>query len=153
MKTVNHKDVGAGLLFMMLGAGFAIGAWGYRMGTAARMGPGYFPFWLGVILAVIGAIVTYNALRNSTEGEALERWALRPLIIILLSAVLFGFLLPYAGLVVSLIALVIGSSFASSDFSWRSTLLTALVLLALALVLFVWLLNLQFVIWPVFLDL
>ncbi|MDR6756417.1 hypothetical protein J2Y48_001707 [Mycoplana sp. BE70] len=153
MKTVNHKDVGAGLLFIVLGASFAIGAWGYRMGTAARMGPGYFPFWLGVILAVIGAIVTYNALRNTTEGEALERWALRPLLVILLSAVVFGFLLPYAGLLVSVLVLVIGSSFASTDFSWRSTLLTALVLLALSLVLFVWLLHLQFAMWPVFLNL
>jgi Tripartite tricarboxylate transporter TctB family. len=152
MKTVNHKDVGAGLLFIVLGASFAIGAWGYRMGTAARMGPGYFPFWLGIILAVIGIIVAFNALRQTSEGEVLERWALRPLFIILLSAILFGLLLPYAGLIVSVLVLVIGSSLACSDGSWRSIFLTALVLLALSLVLFVWLLDLQFAIWPVFLN-
>lgn len=152
MKTVNHKDVGAGILYIVLGASFAIGAWGYRMGSAARMGPGYFPFWLGVILAVIGMIVAFNALRHTNEGAALERWALRPLSIILLSAVAFGLLLPYAGLIVSVVVLVIGSSLASSDNSWRSIVLTALVLLALSLALFVWLLDLQFAIWPIFLN-
>jgi len=152
MKTVNYKDLGAGILFFILGASFSVGAWGYRMGTAARMGPGYFPFWLGVILTAIGLIVAFNAIRHTSKEERLEPWALWPLSIILVSTLLFGLLLPYAGLVVSVLVLVIGSSLACSDNSWRSIMTTAFVLLALSLALFVWLLDLQFAMWPAFLG-
>ncbi|MCS0503716.1 tripartite tricarboxylate transporter TctB family protein [Ancylobacter mangrovi] len=150
MKTVNHRDVGAGLLYVVLGLAFTIGASGYRMGTAARMGPGYFPFWLGVILTVIGAVVIFNAVRSRVAAEPMERWSMRGLFTVLACVVAFGFLLPHAGLIVSVLFLVIGVSFAGPDFSWRVALATAAVLLALTLALFVWLLDLQFTIWPPF---
>src|SRR5919112_6830204 len=101
MKIVRQKDFAAGLLYMAVGTAFAVASWGYRMGTASRMGPGYFPFWLGILMAAIGALVLFGALRAHAEPETVERWALKPLLVIVASVVVFGLLLTTAGLVVS----------------------------------------------------
>jgi len=53
----SQKDFASGLMFILVGFGFSWVARGYSMGTAAKMGPGYFPFWLGVVLALLGALV------------------------------------------------------------------------------------------------
>jgi hypothetical protein len=150
MKIVRQKDFAAGLLYMAVGTAFAVASWGYRMGTASRMGPGYFPFWLGIMMAVIGALVLFGALRAHAEPETVERWALKPLFVIVASVVVFGLLLTTAGLVVSVVALVIGSSLASHEFTWRATLLNTVVLVGFALIVFVYGLGLQFPVWPAF---
>jgi len=65
MRVVNiksQKDFFSGLLFMGVGVAFAWGATTYTVGTGARMGPGYFPLMLGVLLAVLGAAVIFKAL-------------------------------------------------------------------------------------------
>jgi hypothetical protein len=150
MKIVRQKDFAAGLLYMAVGTAFAVASWGYRMGTASRMGPGYFPFWLGILMAVVGALVLFGALRAHAEPETVERWALKPLFVIVASVVVFGLLLTTAGLVVSVVALVIGSSLASHEFTWRATLLNTVVLIGFALIVFVYGLGLQFPVWPAF---
>jgi hypothetical protein len=150
MKIVRQKDFAAGLLYMAVGTAFAVASWGYRMGTASRMGPGYFPFWLGILMAVVGALVLFGALRAHAEPETVERWALKPLLVIVASVVVFGLLLTTAGLVVSVVALVIGSSLASHEFTWRATLLNTVVLIGFALIVFVYGLGLQFPVWPAF---
>ena len=50
----SHQDFVSGVMFIVTGAAFAILARSYRMGTAGSMGPGYFPFWLGVVLVLPG---------------------------------------------------------------------------------------------------
>jgi hypothetical protein len=114
------------------------------------MGPGYFPFWLGVLMAMIGAMVLQGSIRSHAEPQTMERWALRPLFIILASVVVFGLLLDTLGLVLSLIVLVVGSSLASHEFTWRATLINAVVLVVFSLVVFVYALSLQFPVWPTF---
>jgi hypothetical protein len=150
MKIVRQKDFASGLLYIVLGIAFATASYGYRMGTASRMGPGYFPFWLGVLMAVIGAMVLLGSIRYDAKPETMQRWALRPLFIILGSVVVFGLLLETLGLVLSLIVLVVGSSLASHEFTWRATLINAAVLVAFSLVVFVYALSLQFPVWPTF---
>ena len=62
MKIKNYQDFYAGLMFIIFGG---LAAWlstSYNMGTGARMGPGYFPFWLGAILAGLGVIILLKAL-------------------------------------------------------------------------------------------
>jgi len=150
MTQANHRDIAAGLLFFLLGSGFAIGALSYRMGSAARMGAGYFPFSLGVLLAVIGVIVLVGALRGAEAGAKIGKLNWRPLLAVTASVAVFGILLPHAGLILSLVALLLGARFAGRDASWKETLGGAAVLIALALVLFVWLLGLQFPVLPTF---
>jgi len=154
MKIANQKSFVVGLMYVLVGLGFAGIAATYRMGTAARMGPGYFPFWLGILLAVLGAILLINAIsRPAAPDERLEKWNVKGLIIILASVCVFAALLQPMGLVVSLIVLIIGSSFADDEFSWLTTIVNVAVLLAISLAVFVYGLGLQFPIWPtVFTD-
>lgn len=79
MKIKNYQDLYAGLMFIIFGGVFAYLSRSYSMGTGARMGPGYFPFWLGVILAALGAIVLFKALSKSDGSE--HRISLKPLVV------------------------------------------------------------------------
>src|SRR3546814_17998896 len=85
----------------------------YSMGTAARMGPGYFPFWLGVCMALLGSSVTLNAMRAKAEEVPLEKfdWGIKN--ILLGSVSLSGVFLNYLGVYISVFLLVFLSSFAS----------------------------------------
>jgi hypothetical protein len=152
MKIARQKDFVAGLLYIAIGLAFAIGSWGYPMGTAARMGPGYLPFWVGLIMTGIGLLVLAGALRSHGDPEVLERWALKPLFVILGSVVVFGLLFDTMGLIVSVIVLTTGSSLASPEFTWRATLLNTVALVVIAVVVFVHALGLQLPVWPAFID-
>ena len=61
MNIKSQKDFFSGLMFMGVGVAFAWGSSGYTIGSSARMGPGYFPLALGVLLAVLGGSVLYGA--------------------------------------------------------------------------------------------
>src|SRR5690554_4218423 len=107
MKIVSQKDFVVGLSYMAVGGAFAVGASRYAMGDTVRIGPGYFPFWLGVVLAFVGALVLITSLHPRAEPERLRSWALRPLFIVLACVVAFAVLLPVAGLVLASLVLVI----------------------------------------------
>src|SRR3546814_6794417 len=73
MQLRNKEDFWSGVMFLAIGVGFALGATSYSMGTSARMGPGYFPFWLGVLLALLGAIVALRSEEHTSELQSLMR--------------------------------------------------------------------------------
>ena len=148
----NQKNFASGLLYIAVGLAFAIGATNYRMGDAARMGPGYFPFALGLLLACIGAIVLATSLRPHTPPERLPKFHFKTLAWILGSVVLFGVLLVPLGLVASLVVLVFVSSMASHEFGWKGALLNAMLLLAICVGAFVYGLGLQLPMWPAFMG-
>lgn len=148
----NQKNFASGLLYIGVGLAFAVGATSYRMGDAARMGPGWFPFALGLLLACIGAIVLATSLRPHTPPERLPNFHFKTLAWILGSVVLFGVLLVPLGLAVSLIVLVFVSSMASHEFGWKGALLNALLLLAISAGAFVYGLGLQLPMWPAFMG-
>jgi hypothetical protein len=147
MGIVRHpKDFYSGLLFIAFGiAAIAIGS-NYTLGTAARMGPGYFPRILGILLMLLGAILTLRALR--LNGPPIPAWKWRPTLIVLGSVVLFGLIVNYAGLVVSTILLIVIASAASHEFRLKEAAFSAVLLAALAVGIFVIGLNLQIGIWP-----
>lgn len=91
MKIRSQKNFAAGLLYIAIGAAFAVGATNYNMGSADRMGPAYFPFWLGLLLALIGVVVPATSLRVHATVQALPHFdssalATRPLSLGLLVA-------------------------------------------------------------------
>lgn len=91
MNIKNQKDFFSGLMFMSVGVAFAIGAANYSVGTGARMGPGYFPLMLGVLLAVMGMAITFKALVvESVDGGKIGKWAWKPLVFIIGANLLFG---------------------------------------------------------------
>ena len=152
MQIRNKQDFWSGVMFILLGLGFAWKATSYTMGTAARMGPGYFPHWLGILMAVIGAFIALSALRPKAEKTEIGTFDFKILGIIILAVVLFAVLLRPAGLIVSLFVLVIVSSLASHEHSWKVSIANAIFLTLLCWGAFVKGLGLVFPIWPEFLG-
>jgi hypothetical protein len=148
MKIRNQQDFWAGLMFLAFGAGFVAIGTRYAYGTAERMGPGYFPTIVGVLLALIGIGVALGALDKKAQVTKVQKFAWPTLFLIIASVVLFGMLLEVLGLVACIFVLVGIASLASHEFSWTATLVNAAVLIGISLTVFVYLLNLQFTLWP-----
>lgn len=148
----NSKDFFAGLVFLFFGIGAMVFATGYQIGTAARMGPGYFPFLLGGVLLGLGLAIS---LRSLSWGEATRKklpWAVKPALFVLSSVILFGLLLRPLGLLLSTVILILVSSMASHEFRLKESILNAFALLFLVLVIFVYFLSFQIPLWPSFLG-
>lgn len=149
----NKQDFWSGVMYFGCGAFFSAFATSYSMGTAAKMGPGYFPFYLGVILCLIGAFIAFTSIGQKAETTEVEAFDVRTIGTVLGAVVAFAFLLPTMGLFVALFALVVISAFASHEFSLKETLINATVLIVACYTVFVWLLKLQFPLFPKFLGL
>ncbi len=127
MNIKSQKDFFAGLMFLVVGALFAIGSTNYNVGNAARMGPGYFPMLLGILLAVLGvAIILYSMVHNPAhgiEGDKVGSWAWKPVVFVLGANLLFGAALgglpsvkfPALGLVIAIFLLVAISALADAS--------------------------------------
>ncbi|MCX7660276.1 MULTISPECIES: tripartite tricarboxylate transporter TctB family protein [Caldimonas] len=153
MRIKSQKDFASGLMFIIVGIAFAWGATEYSFGDSARPGPGYFPFGLGILLAILGALVTFGSLTIETEdGEPIGHIGWKPLFIIVGSVVLFAAALPRLGLLIALPLLVIVASLAGDEFNWRDAIIAALVLTALSWFVFSWALNLVIPLWPAWLS-
>ena len=152
MKIRNQKDFASGLLFIAIGLAFAYVATSYQMGTPAKMGAGYFPFWLGLVMAGLGLIVAISAMGKKATENKLAKWDWKSVIWVTGSVILFAVTLPYMGLIVSLIVLIFVSAMASHEFHWKGTVVSAVILNVIAYVAFVWGLKLQFPVWPFFLT-
>jgi hypothetical protein len=161
MKIKSQKDFFAGLMFMVAGIAFAWGATNYTIGEGARMGPGYFPLMLGILLALIGIAVVFEALVVETEdGEKVGTFAFRPLGFIIGSNVIFGIMLggipaigiPAMGLIVGIFALTFTASLAADTFKAKEVAVLAAVLAVVSYVAFIVVLKLQFPVWPSFLS-
>lgn len=153
MKIKSQQDFWSGLMFVAVGIAFAWGATAYNFGSSARPGPGYFPFGLGIILALIGAFILFESLTIETEGgEPIGAWAFRPLLVIVGSVALFGFTLPRLGLVCALPILIVGAATAGDEFKWREALINAVVLTLMSWLIFIKGLSLTIPVWPTFLN-
>ncbi len=141
------KDFWSGVLFVATGL-FAVVYSGisYNLGTAARMGPGYFPRILGLLLIALGGILAVRALRF--DGPRVPHWHWRPTIVVLGSVVLFGLVVEKLGLALSTVMLIVLASSASREFRPRESVLVGIFLAALAVGVFVVGLKLQLPIWP-----
>jgi hypothetical protein len=161
LKIKSQKDFFAGLMFMIVGIAFAWGATNYNIGEGARMGPGYFPLVLGVLLTGLGGFIIFEALVVETEdGEPVGSWAWKPLGFIIGANLLFGILLgglpsiglPAMGMVVAIYGLTFVSSLAGDEFSFKENLVLATVLAIGSYLAFIVLLKLQFQVWPTFIT-
>lgn len=120
----NAKDFWAGALYILIGAAAIFLPREYGMGTATKMGPAYFPVVLGGLLALIGAASIIRSFFR--KGEPIERFALKGMVLVCVGTALFGLLLHGAGLVVSIVVLVLVSSYASIRFQIVPSVLIAL---------------------------
>ena len=161
MNIKSQKDFFSGLLFTAVGLTFAWGATKYNMGTAARMGPCYFPMLLGVLMAILGGVITFNALVVQTkDGDKVGGWAWRPLFFIISANVLFGVMLgglpsikfPAFGLIVGIYVLTFVASLAGQEFKFKEVAVLATILAVISYLAFILLLKLQFPVWPTFIT-
>jgi len=145
-KSRDRKDFNAGLLYIVIGAFFAIFAKNYPMGTAVRMGPAYFPTILGWILVVLGLIILVRSF--FLQGEPLPKTNWRPVVFILGSVFAFAYLLGTAGLVVASFALMIICAVGGWDFRWKEQVINAVFLTAINDGCFYYALGLPFKLFP-----
>lgn len=149
MKIRSQRDFWAGLMFVAAGLGFAWRATYDRIGDSALPGPGYFPLGLGLLLAILGAVLLFKALTFEAPGnDPVGRIAWRALLVVAGSLALFAFLMPRAGLLVSLPILVLTSALASDEFRIGETLANAVLLTAGGWLVFVKGLGLTIPVWP-----
>jgi hypothetical protein len=147
MPAIRHpKDFIAGLIFLAFGIAAIVLGNAYPLGTAARMGPGYFPRILGILLIVLGAALMLRGLRF--QGSPIPGWKWRPTLVVIISVVLFGLIVTHAGLVLSTVGLIVLSSTASTEFRPKEALISGILLAVLAVGVFVIGLKLQLPIWP-----
>lgn len=159
MHIKSQRDFYAGLLFTLVGSAFAWGALNYQVGTSARMGPGYFPMMLGVLLALLGGVMMLRAVVAQAGGaQAIGPWAWKPLVAIISANLLFGVALgglprlklPALGLMLGIYLLTFAACMAGERFKFKEAALLATALAALSYLAFVLLLKLQLPVWPVF---
>src|SRR4051812_28467666 len=140
MKIGHYRNFWGGMLFVALGLLFAVIAKGvklgettllagYSMGTPARMGPGFFPFYLGVILILLGVIIAFSGFKK-VEGDAgkVEKFHWGPILWVLGAVVLFGVVLKAVGMLIAGVLLVVLASVGSAEFNFKRSLILGVVL-------------------------
>lgn len=110
MRLLTNKDVIGGLILILIGAAFYVGAQGLDFGTPRRMGPGFLPRIAAVLLAVLGSVILVTGLRRH---EAIAPADARPILFIALGIMGFGLVVPVLGLMPAVSAVVFLSSFAA----------------------------------------
>lgn len=147
MRIKSPTDFWTGVLFGGFGLFVSLYAvTQYKLGTAVRMGPGYFPTWIGALVALLGLVLVVRSLR--LDGPPLPRMQLRPIVLILGASVAFGYLLKPLGLIIATLLLVIASAFGGHEFRWREVLPLAIGLAVFSFAVFVYGLGLPFPLWP-----
>lgn len=136
------EDFWAGAMFIALGIAAIYFAKDYPMGSTMRMGPGYFPTGLGMLLIAVGSLVSMRSFWM--QGEGIGHWAWRPLLVLGGAFAAFGYLIDKAGFVPALLVLIAGSVFAGREFKWAEFVALLAVLIAGAVGLFVYGLGLPF---------
>ena len=151
MKIKSQRDFWSGLMFIVVGVVFAVGATNYSMGSSARPGPGYFPMILSVIMAILGGVVLFKALTIETEGgDPVGAFAWRPLLVVVASITVFGLALPRLGMLITVPILIFMTSLAGDEFSWKGVVASAVVLTVGAWAIFILGLKLTIPVYPWF---
>jgi len=151
MKIKSPKDFWSGVMFIVSGLFFAVWAKEfYQMGTAVRMGPAYFPFVLGGLLTALGLIVLLGSL--ATQGPPVPKFHFRPLVLITVAIVLYGYLMKPLGLVLATAALVYVSALGGHEFKWKEVTVLFVLLIIFSVLVFVKGLTLPFPLWPEYFE-
>lgn len=147
---LKNKDLLAGLMFVAIGATFWYGASSYQIGSAARMGPGWFPSVLGAIMTFLGVLIAALGLKNQSKWSATEGigWTFRPVIILTAAVILFGFALPTLGMIIAIILLCFISGVAAHDKEYKSLAMITVIMCIFCAAVFIWGLKLQMKLFP-----
>jgi hypothetical protein len=148
MKIRAERDFWAGIMFLAFAAVGMFASRGYSMGTAGRMGPGYFPVLLALVLALLAIILIVRSFL--IDGEPLTQSRLGPLAIIVAGVCFFGATIEQFGLVVAIALVSIISTFAARESSLKEVAAIAAALIVFSVGVFVYALRLPLIVWPAF---
>jgi hypothetical protein len=146
LKIRGPKDFWAGIMFSAFGGAGVWMALSFPFGSAARMGPAYFPILIGGLLLIFGLFITLRGL--VVKGQSSGRFYFKPLLVVLASIVLFGFALKNLGLICATFALMVFASFGGHEFRMREVFILAAIFAAGTVAVFVYALKLQIQVWP-----
>lgn len=145
------KDFWAGLMFIGIGLlALIVSQANYRTGSAVQMGPGYFPTVLGGLLVLLGLAGLARAL--AVEGAKPAAVHLRPLLLVLLSVAVYGYLMKPGGLAAATVAAVVIGALGGHEFRWKEVLLLSFALVVFSYLVFVKGLTLPLSMCPDFID-
>jgi hypothetical protein len=137
LKIRSPEDFWCGVFFLALGALAMYLSRDYPMGSALRMGPGYFPTWLGGIMIAFGAALVGVSFK--VQGEGLGEWAFRPWLVLSGTILSFGLLMDADfGFVPSLLVLITGCALAHKDVHWLETIILSAFVTAAAVSIFIY---------------
>jgi len=132
------KNLVSGLIFVGLGLAFGYASLGYQVGTALRMGPGYFPLLLSGLLVLLGVVILIQAIAMEADEAKMERVPWSGLALIMGALVFFGATVRGLGLVPALFVATFMSAFASSRTGLFGALAIAAVLVLICVAIFIW---------------
>lgn len=112
-----NKDICSGVIFIIIAGLFMLNALKLPMGTSVRMGPGYFPLVLCVLLAALGVLTILKGLRQATDPPTRAAWG--GLILITAAVIAFGVLVAPLGFIPALAIAVMISLFASVHMTFK----------------------------------
>lgn len=144
-----NKDYYGGALLVIVGLSAAYAAKGYNLGTLAHMGPGYFPFAIGVLIAICGVLLVLTAKKPMSGGEAAlvghhhDIPDLRGALCIILGTVLFYFAGEYFGLLPATFCIVFVSALGDRSNSVFQALMLTAGMMIVSVVIFWWALQVQ----------
>lgn len=142
MRHVNIRDLLGGSLVLLLGVGAALQASQYELGSLRRMGPGYFPLALSVILAVTGALIMLASLRTAIMPVlARQRPEWRGWFCICASMVAFAVIGTYGGLLPATFACVFIAALGDRKNTLAAAAILAAAMTLVCLIVFWWLLK------------
>ena len=136
------KDVLAGAVIIALGLAFALGALAYEVGDPLRMGPGYMPLALGIILLALGIGVVIKGF-IAGEGEAIGAVDWRAVVLLTAALLFFGLTVRGLGVAAALLGTTLLASLARSRTSLIEVVLISVGLTVLSVVLFIYVLQLR----------
>lgn len=141
--SINRADAASGILFLLFGLFFGIQSLGLELGTAFRMGPGYFPLVLSGVLIVFGLLVLFNAFKTDAPGD-IGSFAWRGAAFILPAPIFFGLTVRGLGFVPAIFLTTVIAGMASPKMKLRWALLLALAVTVFSTLVFSYALGLPF---------
>ena len=145
MKIRSQEDFWAGIMFIGFGVLAIVVSRDYPMGSAMRMGPGYFPTWIGAILVLLGGVIASIGLKN--DGDRITAFPWRAILLLSVAFAAFGWGMETIGFIPSLAILIVLSAMSSRDHRWIEVAIETVVLIAGCWAVFIYGIELPFPLW------
>src|SRR5690625_260217 len=146
----NRKEFWASFLMLFIGIATIIGSQNYQMGSLIRMGPGYFPLMLGILLTAIAVLILFSPEALTDDGdtddgvvltmrEQVTTWAL-----VVGSVILFIIIGKYGGLIPATFVMCSLAALGDKGNTWKTAVIIGVVMSIVSAALFVYGLQIQF---------